>query len=357
MKSLHLSIIVILATSLVIISNHAYADNVTNSYGGLVGFRVAEFKSNDSTYQIWYKITNATVTSTPLDLPAKALIFFIDATNDGQLIVELPRTIIDSKNQDTDKPYFVTIDEVNIGVSKANVAETSDNYTRTLKINFTKDTSEIEIVGNLFAAKYPITKTNFILPPLQQFRSGILVHDIKCNSNFQLIFKSEDGLPACVKPESVAIFIERGWARQELYHDINVEPKITLNDYFYNGIDKENNMTISINNQTYYQTTLDYSAYNLPKATSIQFQNVVFTFPEGTLATPGGAFVVLDVKFQDGFEETYGMHTENEFGGIQVPTQSVPRMAVNSTIVLSNHMEPQAGMTIYHDRIKLLVSK
>lgn len=327
----------------------------TTDYGGMTGYRLADFKSNDGSFQIWYKITNATVISTPLDLQAKALFFFINATNDGQLIVKLPRSTIDSQNDGIDKPYFVT--EKNASVSTDNVAETSDSYTRTLKINFTKDTSEIKIVGNMLVVKYPIVKSPFVMSPLQQLRSGILVQDVKCTSNFQLVFKSRDGSPTCVKPEDVFMLVKRGWAKQELYNVIHAEPKITLNDYAYNGIDKENNMTVSINNQTYYQTTLDYSAYNLPRALPVQFQNVIFTFPAGTMTTPGGAFVMLDIKFHDGFEEIYGTNTGNEFGGILIPTQYGPHVAENSTTVLSNHMTPQAGMTIYRDKIRLLVSK
>lgn len=193
--------------------------------------------------------------------------------------------------------------------------------------------------------------------PLKQFNSGIAPNNVTCNSGLQLIIKAEDGSPACVGPENVANLVERGWAKQAFYyHDTHVEPKITLNDYSYAGIDEEDNTTVSIDNQTYYQTTLNYSAYRLPEATPIQFHNVTFTFPAGTMITPGGAFVMLDMKFPDGFEEIYGTHTANEFGGIPLPTQYGPHLAVNSTTVLSNHIQPQGGMTVYHDKIRLLVS-
>lgn len=356
MKTLHYFITIM---SLIAISNgmvFAYGQ-VASDYGGHAGFYSANFKSADGTFSIWYKITNAVVTSTPMDLAAKKLIFFINATNDGQLIIELPRSMIDYRIQDTDQPFFITMAEKNTGISKINATETDDNYTRILKINFTKNTYEIEIVGNLFAAKYPISKTHSILSPMLQNQLGIPIQNIQCISNFHLIFKSKDGSPACVRPESVSVLVQRGWARQELYHVIHVEPKITLNDYSYNGIDKQDNMTILINNQTYHQTTLDYSAYDLPKALLIQFQNVIFTFPGGTQDTSGGAVIMLDVKFQDGFEEIYDMQATDEFKGINVPSQHGSHMAENSTTILSNHMEPQAGMTIYHDKIRLLVSK
>ncbi|HEU5487849.1 MAG TPA: hypothetical protein VFV16_03400, partial [Candidatus Nitrosotalea sp.] len=104
------------------------------------------------------------------------------------------------------------------------------------------------------------------------------------------------------------------------------------------------------------------SAYDLPKKASTSFHDVVFAFPQGTLNTPGASFVMLDMKFHDGFEEIYGgtaldqNGTAIKFGGIPIPTQHGPRVATNSITILSNHTMPQAGITIYHDKIKLLVS-
>jgi hypothetical protein len=241
-------------------------------------------------------------------------------------------------------------------MSRVNVTEINDTYVRTLEINFTKNTTEVEIVGNLFVEKYA-PKSLGLMAPLFQIRSGIKAEDVACKSNFQLVLKSTDGSPACVKPESVIPLIHLGWARQaSYYHDIHVQPKITLNDYAYGGVDTDSNTTVSINNNTYYQTTISNSAYNLPNGLQIQFQNVTYTFPDGTIDTPGGSTILLDLKFEDGFEETYGFHTAHELVGIPVPTQYGPHQAVNSTTILSNHVRPQAGMTIYHDKIRLLVS-
>lgn len=142
------------------------------------------------------------------------------------------------------------------------------------------------------------------------------------------------------------------------YDSSNLNPKVSLYDYSYGGIDKDG--LVSIGNQTFYQITLDNDIYKL-KGISQQFHNVTFSFPEGTLATPGGAFINLDVKFQDGFEEIYGGTTSNPDGsggegGIPIPTQYGPHLATNSITVLGNHTMPQAGLTIYHDKVKLLVS-
>lgn len=58
--------------------------------------------------------------------------------------------------------------------------------------------------------------SNIILPPLVQIKSGIKVQDVKCMDDFILILKSKDGSPACVKPDTSKILVERGWAKPML---------------------------------------------------------------------------------------------------------------------------------------------
>jgi hypothetical protein len=48
--------------------------------------------------------------------------------------------------------------------------------------------------------------------PLKQFRSGTLAQDVKCRDGLSLVIKTEDGSPACVKPENVSKLLIRGWA-------------------------------------------------------------------------------------------------------------------------------------------------
>lgn len=50
-----------------------------------------------------------------------------------------------------------------------------------------------------------------VLSPLKQFKQGISIHDVKCNTNLTLVIKSEDGSPACVKQDTVQKLVERNW--------------------------------------------------------------------------------------------------------------------------------------------------
>jgi hypothetical protein len=183
MKTVHYSIIAILAITLFLVSHTAYAsDQTSTAYGGLVGYHTADFKTYDSTFQIWYKITNGTVTSTPLDLYSKSLMFFITTSNNGQLIVNLPRSIIDSRNENSDKPFFVTVHKI-AGISNAIFSEINDTYVRTLKINFTKDTSEIEISGNLLAPKYSLSK----VPSVENENPPVIITQVELGSPLVLL--------------------------------------------------------------------------------------------------------------------------------------------------------------------------
>ncbi len=190
-------------------------DQTSTDFGGHVGYRIADFKSDHAAYPIWYKITNGTVVGTPLDLPAKALIFMINATNDGELTVELPRSIIDSKNQSMDKPYFVAVGGITTGLSKIHASETSDNYIRILKINFAKNTSEIEIVGTFFVEKYQTgTKTSsMLLSPLKQFKENKDAYSVGCKQNLLLVV-SKSNIPACVKEATATKLWNRGWVNK-----------------------------------------------------------------------------------------------------------------------------------------------
>jgi len=51
-----------------------------------------------------------------------------------------------------------------------------------------------------------------ILSPLKQLKNDILPQDIKCKEDLILTIKISDGSPACVKSETKAKLIERGWA-------------------------------------------------------------------------------------------------------------------------------------------------
>ncbi|MDE1765853.1 MAG: hypothetical protein KGI27_06210 [Thaumarchaeota archaeon] len=61
---------------------------------------------------------------------------------------------------------------------------------------------------------------NNLLSPLQQSKLGISTDKIECRSSLQLIFKSKNDFPACVKQQTAQTLVKRGWTRPESPIDI-----------------------------------------------------------------------------------------------------------------------------------------
>jgi hypothetical protein len=359
-KTLHLSTIAILTAILLIFSNYTFADNSTSTaFGGFIGFRVANFKSDHATYSIWYKITNSTVIGTPLDLPAKALIFMINASSDGELTVELPRSIIDSKNGTKDIPYYVAVDDIATLIGRpfhVQANEINDDNLRTVKINFTKTTKEIEIVGTYFVENYSSKMEHpaKTFSPLKQFKSGIPASDVKCGSDFQLILKIEDVSPVCVKPDTAQKLIERGWAKitaTKATFDV-----IQSNTTQRNSTADLGNDTgiITLKNQTYYFVTLNYTHDASFHPMQISFHDVVFTlFPSGFR---GGLPIPCNMKGTEQYYWTDANFTDGTHELLRIQVDSPPCTTNPIPSMFSKHTNPQAGLIFYDGKMKLLVS-
>lgn len=52
--------------------------------------------------------------------------------------------------------------------------------------------------------------------PRKQMKMGVDVHKIQCKSGHELVFKSINWLPSCVKSSSVAKLVEIGWASNHM---------------------------------------------------------------------------------------------------------------------------------------------
>ena len=303
-------------------------------------FDTAYFKSGNSTYPIPYRLINATLIGTTIDLPAKTLVFKINAISDGQLTVELPRAIIDSKNGSQDKSYRVTTDNIQSlgGPMRVVPEELSVKDVRVLQINFSQGTSDIEISGTYFVENYSFIPQKLV-SPLKQFKSGMSANNVTCNQGLELIFKAEDGSPTCVKSETAQKLIERGWAIAVNSSDNS------LTKTLYAGIDKPSGI-ILLGNQTYYMTTFNNTLDSIPSSgDDILFHGVLFTLLRPPESTANGLLYVVDVKFtSDKTNESLVIYP-------------VGVGAVQADKVLSKHTHPQVGFIVYRENtIKLLVS-
>ncbi len=66
-----------------------------------------------------------------------------------------------------------------------------------------------ESLLNKRMAKYG---SDYVLSPKLQMNYSLDPHDVVCKADYELIFKSTNFQPACVKPSSVEKLIKRGWA-------------------------------------------------------------------------------------------------------------------------------------------------
>lgn len=81
------------------------------------------------------------------------------------------------------------------------------------------------IVPNVFAQnetgtydvlRHLIPKWLTAKSPLEQYKAGVSANIVVCQGDLQLIIRSKDNSPACVKPETASALRERGWTKDNV---------------------------------------------------------------------------------------------------------------------------------------------
>ena len=110
-------------------------------------FAVPGGEGNDITYTI----TGGTITSITINEEGKSLIIELDTISDGELVITLPRALIDARNDDdtADDEFAVLVDD-----QQEDFEETKTATDRTLTIFFTEGTETIEIVGTFVIPEF-----------------------------------------------------------------------------------------------------------------------------------------------------------------------------------------------------------
>ncbi|MGH9909830.1 MAG: hypothetical protein ACRD32_04250 [Nitrososphaerales archaeon] len=99
-------------------------------------------------------------------------------------------------------------------ITEFKIVRTETDSIITLELDFPTNEKRIEILGAQAISEFPIGSVVIIKPsPKSQITNGILPQDVTCKEGLQLIFKSRDKSPACVKPQTAQKLVERGWAR------------------------------------------------------------------------------------------------------------------------------------------------
>jgi hypothetical protein len=103
---------------------------------------------DDRTFPIKYDLSDGSITNMFARQAENKLVIIIDADDDGQLTVELPRQVIDAIENGEDINYIVSIEDASGNVETVEIEE-SDNTdsTRTLVIDYPAGGGRIEILG------------------------------------------------------------------------------------------------------------------------------------------------------------------------------------------------------------------
>jgi len=98
-----------------------------------------------------------------------------------------------------------------------------------------------------------VSEKSGLLSPLQQFKSGISIEEIKCKEGLQLVMKKTNGNPACLRTETVATLIERGWA-------IHVLPEYTKDESQNSEMFDEGSFDITTSQVNYFEDAQGFLA-------------------------------------------------------------------------------------------------
>jgi predicted secreted protein with PEFG-CTERM motif len=94
-------------------------------------------------YCIDYSIDGGTVSGVTLNTASKTLAVQMQADSDGQITLNIPRSVLDAKSGTTDSVFVVMID----GEQVQQLTESSTNDTRNITIPFQAGSEKIEIIG------------------------------------------------------------------------------------------------------------------------------------------------------------------------------------------------------------------
>jgi len=164
--------------------------------------------------ELEYTITDGKVLEMCIDDLTPAVFMTVESDTDSQITVKIPRTMVYFVNQDCESQDVIVL--VN-GEETNSIIENTPS-SRIITLDFPKGYNAIEFIGSYtlgddvhqYCGVIYGSDSQF-LSPKKQVDKGRIPEQVRCNEGLELIFKSTDSSPACVKPETAQKLIERGW--------------------------------------------------------------------------------------------------------------------------------------------------
>ena len=148
----------------------------------------------------------------------------IDASDDGQITIQIPRSMVYSLSQGCVSQDLLAVLLNGEDFTDFEIQNTPSS--RIFTIDFPQGQNTLEFIGTYMLDVRIHDYCGVIygydsqfLPPLKQINNGISPKGILCNDGLELILKPSDNSPACVKPETSKILLERNSFIQSLLDD------------------------------------------------------------------------------------------------------------------------------------------
>lgn len=113
-------------------------------------YTLTDPQNDDASYQVNYGVTGAAIDNI-LIYPehSSIVVTFLKASEAGNFTIQLPRTVIDAKNGTNDEQYSVLVNNLS-----ADYNETKTSTDRTIAVQFSKGTKQIEIIGTWIVPEF-----------------------------------------------------------------------------------------------------------------------------------------------------------------------------------------------------------
>src|ERR671915_208468 len=140
--------LLVLFSSSMIPATQAQGNNGTQAQGNN---STVDVQIDGKAYPITYNMTGGEISNVTAMKENSTLLIDVATNDDGTLILELPRNIMDSKNpQNEDEDYILFADGIQIEADQI----VTNNQVRTLSVDFDNGVEQIEIAGTRIVPEF-----------------------------------------------------------------------------------------------------------------------------------------------------------------------------------------------------------